>query len=103
MEVGDPAGTYPRRDRPPIFEGEGEKTVKIPPRTPRANAYSERSVLTARTEVTDRMLIFGNAVCGASWPSTRPTTAGDDPIAAANSSSAWPVLGGLLNEYEQAA
>jgi hypothetical protein len=42
-----------------FFEGEGEKTVKIPPRTPRANAYAERFVLTARTEVTDRMLIFG--------------------------------------------
>jgi putative transposase len=33
--------------------------VKIPHRSPRANAYAERFVLTARTEVTDRMLIFG--------------------------------------------
>ena len=33
--------------------------MKIPPRSPRANAYAERFVLTARTEVTDQMLIFG--------------------------------------------
>jgi putative transposase len=33
--------------------------VKIPPRSPRANASGKRFVLTVRTEVTDRMLIFG--------------------------------------------
>ena len=37
----------------------GIQAVKIPPRSPRANAYAERFVLTARTEVTGRMLIFG--------------------------------------------
>ena len=37
----------------------GIEAVKIPSRSPRANAYAERFVLTARTEVTDRMLIFG--------------------------------------------
>ena len=37
----------------------GIQAVKIPPRSPRANAYAERFVLTIRTEVTDRMLIFG--------------------------------------------
>ena len=37
----------------------GIQAVKIPPQSPRANAYAERFVLTARTEITDRMLIFG--------------------------------------------
>lgn len=36
----------------------GIQAVKIPPRSPRANAYAERFVLTARNEVTDRMLTF---------------------------------------------
>ena len=37
------------------------EAVKIPPRSHRANAYAEKFVRTARTEVTDRMLIFGAA------------------------------------------
>src|ERR1017187_2817049 len=39
--------------------GAGIEAVKIPSRSPRASAFAERFVLTARTEVTDRMLIFG--------------------------------------------
>jgi putative transposase len=37
----------------------GITAAKIPPRSPRANAHAEKLVLTARTEITDRMLIFG--------------------------------------------
>jgi hypothetical protein len=36
----------------------GVEAVMIPPRSPRANAYAEWFLLTARTEVTDRALIF---------------------------------------------
>jgi putative transposase len=42
-----------------VLASAGIQAVKIPPRSPRANAYAERFVLTARTELTDRMLIFG--------------------------------------------
>ena len=42
-----------------VLAGAGIEAVKIPSRSPCANAYAERFVLTARTEVSDRMLIFG--------------------------------------------
>jgi putative transposase len=42
-----------------VLTNAGITAVMIPPPSPRANAYAERFVLTVRTEVTDRMLIFG--------------------------------------------
>jgi putative transposase len=68
MELGDRAADFRFlvRDRAgqltasfdAVLADAGIQAVKIPPRSPRANAYAERFVLTARTEVTDRMLIF---------------------------------------------
>jgi putative transposase len=40
-----------------VLASPGLDAVKISPRSP-GNAYAERFVLTVRTEVTDRMLIF---------------------------------------------
>jgi putative transposase len=38
-----------------VMAGAGIDIVKIPPRCPRANCFAERFVLTARTELTDRI------------------------------------------------
>jgi len=97
----------------------GIEAVKIPPRSPRANAYAERFVLTARTEVTDRMLIFGQrhlrsilAQYVAHYNGRRPHRSRqlhpprpDHPPADLSQERVKrrPVLGGLVNEYERAA
>jgi putative transposase len=43
-----------------VLAGMGIEIVKIPPRSPIANAYAERWVRTVRAEVTDRMLTAGS-------------------------------------------
>ena len=97
--------------------------MKIPARSPRANAYAERWVRTARAEVTDRMLIAGprhlRAVLdeyAVHYNEHRPHRARDlrppdaEVIApaviadlAALTMRHRGVLGGLVNEYERAA
>jgi putative transposase len=102
-----------------VLADTGIEVVKIPPQSPRANAYAERFVLTARTEVTDRMLIFGQrhlrtvlAEFEAHYNGRRPHRScqlrpprPEHPVAdlATERIKRRPVLGGLINEYERAA
>jgi putative transposase len=102
-----------------VLADAGIEAVKIPPRSPRANAYAERFVLTARTEITDRMLIFGQrhlrtilAQYEAHYNGRRPHRSRhlrpprpDHPVADLSQERIQrrPVLSGLINEYERAA
>jgi putative transposase len=129
LDLGDSAADFRFlvRDRAGQFTasfgarlaGVGIEAVKIPPRSPRANAYAERFVLTARTEVTDRMLIFGQrhlrtilARYEAHYNGRRPhrgrqlhPSRPDHPPAGLSQEriQRQPVLGGLISEYERAA
>ena len=129
MDLGDRAADlrYLVRDRAgqftdafdAVLAGAGIEAVKIPPRSPRANAYAERFALTARTELTDRMLILGErhlrAVLGeyeAHYTERRPHRSPqlrlprpDHPAADPSKERIRrrPVLGGLISEYERAA
>ncbi len=129
MDLGDRAADFRFliRDRAGQFTASfdavladaGINAVKIPPQSPRANAYAERFVLTARTELTDRMLIFGErhlrsvlAKYARHYNGRRPHHSrqlhpprADHPAADLSQERIRrrPVLGGLLNEYERAA
>ena len=102
-----------------VLADAGIEAVKIPPRSPRANAYAERFVLTTRTEVTDQMLIFGErhlrtilTQYEGHYNGRRPHRSRrlrpprpDHPVADLSRKRIQrrPVLGGLINEYERAA
>jgi hypothetical protein len=129
MDLGERAGQFRFliRDRDSkfttafddVFAGNGARVIEAPVRSPRANAYAERFVLTARTEVTDRMLIFGQrhlrtilAQYEAHYNGRRPYRSRqlrpprpDHPVADLTQEriKRQTVLGGLINEYERAA
>jgi putative transposase len=102
-----------------IFTGEGVKTVKIPPRTPRANCYAERWVRTARAECTDRMLIYGERHLRSAlgeyvghYSGHRPHQSRQQRPPDRDDQARVPldlpvqrrkVLGGMINEYYHAA
>jgi transposase InsO family protein len=102
-----------------VLADAGIEVVKIPPRCPRANCFAERFVLTIRTEVTDRMLIFGEphlrrvlAAYAAHHNGRRPHRSlelrpprPDAPVhePIRGRIRRRPILGSLINEYEAAA
>jgi putative transposase len=102
-----------------VLADAGIEAVKIPPRSPRANAYAERFVLTVRTEVTDRMLIFGKRHLRSVLAQYARHYNGRRPHRSRQLHPPWPdhpvadlsqeqikrraVLGGLINEYERVA
>jgi putative transposase len=128
IDLGDRAGKFRFlvRDRDAKFTRvfddvmaeNGTRVIKIPPRSPRANAFAERWVRTVRSECTDRMLIFGKqhlrAVLteyAAHYNRSRPHRSLDLRAPAAGADVIGlpvgrihrrQVLGGLINEYERA-
>jgi putative transposase len=129
MDLDDRAATFRFlvRDRAGQFTasfdaalaGAGIDAVKIPPRCPRANCFAERFVGTARAELTDRILIFGErhlrsvlAAYGTHYNGRRPHRAlrllpprSDHPGPDLDHGRIRrrPILGGLINEYDRAA
>jgi putative transposase len=102
-----------------VLADAGIEAVKIPPRCPRANCFAERFVLTVRTEITDRMLIFGErhlrsvlVQYSAHYNWQRPHRAlqlrpprpqAPVPKPVHGKIRRRPILGGLINQYEAAA
>jgi len=103
-----------------VFAGVGVEVIKTPPHCPRANAYAERWIRTLRSELTDRMLIFGQrhlrhvlAEYVKHYNESRPHRALNlspprPPATVIDLDEQRrirrkPILGGLINEYEHAA
>jgi putative transposase len=106
------------------FAAAGIEVLKIPPRAPRANAYAERWVLTARTECLDWVLVRNarhldriltaylahynmarphrGINLDVPTPPAGPTKVGTSP-AAAGRIALVDILGGLIHEYRHAA
>ena len=129
LDLGDKVGPFRFliRDRDAKFAGAfdeifisvGVRVVKSPLRTPRANCYAERWIRPARAECTDRMLIYGerhlrsvlNEYAG-HYNEHRPHQSRQQRPPGHNRQPNAPlnlpvrrraVLGGVINEYYQAA
>ncbi|GAA0985575.1 hypothetical protein GCM10009555_061270 [Acrocarpospora macrocephala] len=106
-----------------VFQDEGVEVIVTPPDAPRANAICERLVGTIRRELLDRMLIYNQAhprtvlnEYARHYNSHRPHQAlrqcppdapSDTPLAGVRLDvrrvRRTPVIGGLINQYSNAA
>ena len=102
-----------------IFASEGVRIARTPPRTPRANCYTERWVRTVRSECTDRILIYDErhlptvlAKYSGHYNGHRPHQSRqqrppdhDEPIAVPPGAPVQrrKVPGGVISEYYRAA
>ena len=76
-----------------VLADAGINTVKIPPQCPRANRFAERFVLTVRTELTDRILIFAeHHLRSVLTRYGAPTTTGDAHIERCDYSHHDPII-----------
>jgi transposase InsO family protein len=130
MDLGERTATFtvPIRDRAgqftdafnAVLADAGITAVKTPARCPKANAIAERWIRTLRAELTDRMLTLGPrhlrrvlAEYLHHYNHARPhRSLGLQPprppadvvnLAEHRRIRRKPILGGLINEYEQAA
>jgi putative transposase len=102
-----------------VFTSAGVRIVKSPPQAPRANCYAGRWVRTARSECTDRILIYGQAhlravlrTYVAHYNGHRPHQSRqqrppdqDRPVVVPLDARVQrrKLLGGVINEYHRAA
>jgi hypothetical protein len=103
-----------------VFAAAGIRVLRAPPQTPKANAFAERWILSVRRECTDRLLIFSQRHLEAVLKiytghfnghrphrslAQRPPAPPPETIATGDNLTVHRtrLLGGLINEYRNAA